>query len=222
MKCQRISQGSIAERDQRRRTLLAKIASSAGLPEDDPRPEALSWLLLGLDNAKTAILRGQMVELAPWQELIDRLVGLTPRMPTLNVHFVDTPPLNLALLTDDELTQLETLTAKAHGRLPSTPLPENERPLSEHEHRGLALGSFAGAHAEEWQRREPTPAEEIELRGLIGAALFPLRAHHLFRAVIHDEQAEQAKPPSTAPEASAAAPAPPTVQPVARQARGGR
>ena len=135
---------AIAARDSRRKALLAKAATTSGLAEDDLRVETLSWALLGLDAAKSAILRGEQVQIEPWQKIVDALSVLLPAATTLNIHFVESPRLCAKCQSElpPEAAPVEAAAApsvQAVAATPATPTspapPVNVVPLrSVHDH----------------------------------------------------------------------------------------
>ena len=79
---------AVAARDGRRKSLLAKVAASAGLPADtdDLRADLLSWSLLALDLEKTRMLHGQVADIDKWQKAVDALTAIVkPAMTELRV-----------------------------------------------------------------------------------------------------------------------------------------
>ena len=68
--------------------MIHAVRGAGILPESDLRIEALSWLLLSLDNVKAAILRGSPVQIEPWQRLVDEMSGLCPKAETLTIKYV--------------------------------------------------------------------------------------------------------------------------------------
>jgi hypothetical protein len=113
-----VADSAMAERDVRRRELQSKAAMASKLPEDDPRIEALGWLLLSLDNVKAAILRGSPVQIEPWQRLVDAMTGLCPKVDMLRVAFL----YKCHICKAETEVDRDTLCAKCKAELPPKPI----------------------------------------------------------------------------------------------------
>jgi hypothetical protein len=199
----------IAKRDTRRRALLVKIAQSAGLTEDDPRADALSWALLGLDNAKAMLLRGTPVDLAPWHSVIDKLTELCPGQTRLAVHFIDEKPPDLSKLTNAEFETVERLMAIARGEEPPSPVPEHERVPGRAESEGRRLGLWIDRR--DWSkplREDDVAYLQAAFQSVAGPHFIP---RDLWRAILRGElqdEIEAAKSAPSVPTPAPAAPAP--------------
>ena len=67
-------------------------AEAAGLPDtpaNRQRIEDATWLDLAMDNTRTAILRGQTVEVSALERLVAARNSILPSNTVLNVHFID-------------------------------------------------------------------------------------------------------------------------------------
>jgi hypothetical protein len=91
---------------------------------------------------------------------IAQLQALLPSPVTADVQ-----PIDLALLSDEELRQLEFLCRKGTGEIDAKPSPaEPERIQGPSEIVGRDLGEWIDAHAADWRLRDLAVAEALHLR----------------------------------------------------------